>query len=220
MYLAHKGITASALVAAITLAASGCGNSTGGGATPEAVFEKAAAAAKKKDWKAFCGCLTEESRDEMAGSLVVMTVMMKGVGGLAALGGEEAAKEMKDQMEKTDAVLKKHGITEESVGKVDMKTLAAGGRDKVKETMNDLLKPVKDRDALIADILNAMMEGKDEKENPFKKIGDSKLSDVKIDGDSAKGTIVSTVDGEETKNPIEFKKGSDGWRIHLDMKRG
>src|SRR4051794_32021323 len=45
--------------------------------TPQEVFNAAMTAAEKKDWKAFCECLTEDSRDGMAGALTLLYLATK-----------------------------------------------------------------------------------------------------------------------------------------------
>jgi hypothetical protein len=49
--------------------------------SPQAVFESAKSAAQREDWEAFCRCLTPESRDQMAGMMIVAAAMMKGFSG-------------------------------------------------------------------------------------------------------------------------------------------
>ena len=74
-----------------------------------------------EDMEKFCGCLTPESQDLMAGVLVMSGAMMKGMAvGMAAMGGDEAKAEAEKKFAPIDEVLTKHGVSPEELEKEDM----------------------------------------------------------------------------------------------------
>jgi hypothetical protein len=186
------------------LLAGGCGG--GGHKTPEDAFKAARTSLEKEDWKGFSDCLTDDSRDQMAGGFVMIGVMMKLVG---SPGGDEA----KAKLKPIDDVLAKHGLTDEVMKKMpDEKP----GKDpeSAKKAMKKLVEPIKDKGAFIADMMAAMKKmGDGKKENSIPLPKDAELKDVKIEGDTAKGFVVT----KEKKEPIEFRKVGGGWKIEMPM---
>ncbi len=65
-----------ALATPIWLAGCRGGESTGGYDSPEAVHQAMCNAVQAKEWKELAGCLTPESRDQMAGTFVMMGAFM------------------------------------------------------------------------------------------------------------------------------------------------
>ena len=186
------------LLATFAVMFAGCG-SGGGYESPQVVFDAAQAAANKKDWKALCGCITPESRDKMAGGIAFAGAMLQQ---FAALGGEEGKK----KAAKIKSVLEKHGLTE---------TLKAMNSSPVgpEEMTKKLLKLIKDRDAFLADMLTAMDDGNTSSNMPF--AGKATLKDVKIDGDSATGTVVFKKDDGEKSDTMAFKKVEGSWKMDM-----
>ncbi|MEX2186434.1 MAG: hypothetical protein WD875_06560 [Pirellulales bacterium] len=178
------------------------GNAVVGGATPEETFKMAAAAVEKSDWKRFSLSMTAESQEMMAGSMAMGGMMMQA---FAELGDQDAA-----AAKKMKQTLQKHGLTDEFFKKLD-----EGGQPKnEQEAMKLVLKPVKNRPQFIADMMAAMKSMKGfEDESPFNK--NSALKDVKIDGDSSKGTIEYERDGEKKTDPVAFKKVGDKWLMDI-----
>jgi hypothetical protein len=181
----------------------GCSNSggSGGGATPEETFKSAQAAAEKNDYKAFMSTMTPESQETYAGMIAFGGAMVQAFAGLGGPEGAEDAKKVKE-------VLDKHGLTEETLKKADPTAAdpIAG--------MKSLVEPVKDKPAFVADMMAALKSSKDFKDkSPLQK--GTTLKDVKIDGDSAKGTIETEVEGKKESSPIGFKKIDGKWLIDL-----
>ncbi len=193
------------LLALLGLMAPGCGKSGGTThATPEDVFKAAKAATDKEDWKGFCDCLTDDSRDTFAGGMAFAGAMMKAFGGL---GG----KDLQAKLKPIDDVFNKHGLTEEAL----KKTPGGGAEKDMAKAMKELVAPVKDKSAFVADMLAALKqagEGKGKDSGPFPK--DAVLKDLKIDGNTAKGVIVTKQGGEKSE-PIEFRKVGAGWKIDI-----
>lgn len=184
----------------------GCG---GGASSPQGAFNNLKAASEKKDVKAVMDCMSEDTVNSMAGAMAMSGVMMKG---MAGLGGANMPAEVKDSLQKMDAVLTKHGLTDEYLKKQESKTKAGPGDFDTKN--KEFLSVVKDKPAFIADMLNAMpkKDGKTAGEEMFSRKWKS-LKDVKINGDTATGTAVLSEDGKDTEEPMAFKKEKDGWKI-------
>ena len=207
--LANSRTVAAGMVLAILLlpALHGCGSKGGAThATPDDVFQAAKAAAAKEDWKGFCDCLTDDSRDTFAGGMAFAGVMMKAFG---ELGGKEAQGKLKP----IDDVLSKHGLTEENLKKMEKAPPLGGGEKDMAKAMKEMAAPIKDRSAFVADMVAALkqVEGKGKDQPPFPK--DAVLKDLKIDGDSAKAVVVGRQGDVERSDPIEFRKVGAGWKI-------
>jgi Domain of unknown function (DUF4878) len=168
--------------------------------SPQDVFDAAQSAIKKDDYKAFFGMVTPDSQKMMAGQLVLMGAMIKRFADLDPSG---KAKEM---LKPIDELMTKHGVTEEALKKVKPDT----DKSKASRAMGDL---VKDRPGFVAGMMKILDKntppGK-EKSKPFQ---DAELKDVKVEGDKAKGTVVTKKDDKEKKEPIEFVKIGDSWKI-------
>ena len=159
--------------------------------SPEAVFAAMKQALQQDDWQAAAGFMTEDSQAMLAGSLVFM-------GGLAAAFGAENAGDI-------EALLQKHGITEQSMSEppegIDpteplgmMKALTAG---------------IKDKPAFIGEMIAWMDQQGDGSEVPdFSK---AELSDLSIDGETATATVANI----EEAQPIEFRRVNGTWLVHL-----
>jgi hypothetical protein len=174
----------------------------GGGATPEATFKQAQAAAEKDDWKGLLGNMTVESQEMFAGSMAMVGVMMQA---FAGLGGEEGAAAAKDIKKALD----KHGLTDGVLEKLE----GEAGMDPEK-AIKALVKPVKDRGQFVADMMVAMKKMKGFKDKtPISK--DATLMDLKTTGDTAKGTIEFTQEGEKKTEPIAFKKVKGKWYMDI-----
>jgi hypothetical protein len=172
--------------------------------SPKEVFDAASAAAAKEDWPTLVQCLTDESRDGLAGTLVMGGMLMKGFAALDKDKGKESAKQIED-------VLTKHGLTEEHLKKMDQEPPAKGSdpKDDMK-VLAKLIEPIKDKTAFIAEMMTVMKKVADK--DTLVSFG-NELKDLKIDGDTARGTFLMKQGGKEKQEPIEFRKGSNGWKI-------
>jgi hypothetical protein len=184
--------------------------------TPQEVFEAAKKALQKEDMKGFCATLTDDSRDAFAGVMVLMPMMVKG---FAKFAPEDKQKELLAKLKPLEDVMTKHGLTEEALNKMKGEKPAGKGPEAMKQALKQLVAPVKDRCAFIAEMVAAFkkVDGK-AKEGPIDIKGE--LKDVMIDGDKAKGVIVGTKDGKEKRDPIEFRKIAGSWKIDLPMDMG
>jgi hypothetical protein len=180
--------------------------------SPQAVFETAKSAAEREDWETFCGCLTPESRDQMAGMLVVVAAMMRGFGGLAALGGPEKAQAAQAKIKPIVDVLDKHGLDEATLKSMRPTPMQVGQTPP--DQLQRVLAPIKDRSQFIADMINAMKQfGAPQDSKPLQ--SDARLENVVIDGDAATGTVVQTRNGVERRDEMRFKRIGVSWKIDL-----
>jgi hypothetical protein len=194
--------------------------------TPEECFQFAQQAANQKDYVAAVDCMTEDTQETMAGVMVTAGTMTKAVAGMAAAFGDasEDAEKVQASLEKIDAVLEKHGVTDQTLEEAAQAgglggafADAAGGAEQdpeqAMEGIRAMAAPVKDPRTFIADMITAMDGlGDNAGENPVQGFA-GELTNVQIKGDQATATVKKS-DGQE--NPIGFKKTNRGWRIHLD----
>lgn len=192
-----------------TASVAGCG---GNYSSPQATFETAKTAATSENWKAFFDCATPNSLDQIAGSMVFSASMMKGLGGLSGLGDPDKANKINAAMEKMDAVLEKHGVTEDAMKQAVDSAKPKPGQFSMPD-FGSLSSMVTNKSQFIADMIVAMRSIEDlPDDDPFSgKFEDAVLTNVKIDGESATGTIESG--GKE--NPVTFKNISGEWKIDL-----
>lgn len=185
----------------------------GSGRSPEAVFESAKTAAEKQDWEGFCECLTPESRDQIAGMLLMGAMVARGFSGMAALGGPDTVREVEEKFKPLADVLDKHGMDEET-----MKSLRSEGPIRPgatnQEKLNRVLAPIKDRNQFVADMIVAMQSmGNRDQSTPFQ--SDATLEDLEVTGDTATGFIVQTRSGTQKRERIDFKRINGSWKIAL-----
>ena len=182
--------------------------------SPQAVYSAARKAAAKEDWKTLCGCLTDDSRDMMAGGMVMMPLFVKGMVAAFAKGKPDVAKKMAAQFKPLDDVLTKHGLTPAVLDKMKKaKKPDPKDPESQKKAMKRLVAPIKDRCAFIADMAAALkkMPGA----GPGKPPISGELKDVKVSDDSASGVEVQTVGGKEVRRTIKFRKVGRSWKMEL-----
>jgi hypothetical protein len=170
----------------------------GGASTPEAAFQNMKKAAQDKNWRAYCNCLTEESQDTMAGMMVLSGSMMQALGGLAGNQNQVG--------EKIKGVFEKHGLSADAVEKLKNE----GPPMSMDKGLSSLSSAIKDRAGFLADMMEVMSEfGDAKKVTPV--MDDATLTDVKIEGDTATGTV--TAGGRS--GPMHFKRVGSQWKIDL-----
>ncbi len=178
--------------------------------SPQEVFNAASGAAAKEDWETFSNCLTEDSRNNVAGMLVISATFMKAFGEMDKTKGKERFKPVDD-------ALKKHGVTDEMLKSKDINPINPDANAQ-RQMIAKLAEPIKDKAAFIGDMMRALKQVSDSKNSMTPLEGE--LKDVKVDGDTAKGTYVSKKGGKEKSEPIEFRKVDGGWKIELPMTPG
>ena len=171
-----------------TLALTGCGGP--GGGSPQAVFERAKAAAKNEDYHELMNCIHVDDVKNFASVMVTMTQKLQ------ALSQAPIAPNMiKELMEKFENVLKKHNITRDKTFDINqvanVRGLAADMMEVGKDFTNSTL-PIPQTSFSAA-------------------YRDATLGEVKINGDKATGSIAS---GERTST-IHFRNEGGRWYIGL-----
>ena len=184
--------------------------------SPQACFDEAKTQIIKKNYDGFCRCLTPDSQNLMAGMFSMLPSMMKS---FAALGGEEAIKEIDAKFAKINDVIKKHGIEADKLPDMTEIMKIQQDEDKMKARFNKMLAPVKDRAAYLADLMKAL-ESLQEGQPGAASIADAingELKGLTVTGDSATGTLVVKKNGQDQEQPFNFKKIDGGWLIDLPM---
>jgi len=180
----------------------GCGGSYD---TPEATFQTMRVAANNKDMRGMFGCITDESLEMMAGTLVLAVKTPMGITAMTQSLSADEAKQARDAVE---AVCENHGVTDDAVKEKTANPLALFTPDGIR----GLSSVVDDKAAFVADMWNALQ--------PFGNLSNlseeftaqlsGELKNVSINGEQATATIVMK-NGEA---PLEFRKTPAGWKVH------
>lgn len=195
-------------IASLCLAAlAGCGSSIGH-STPQECAYAAKAALDSNDIEALFDCLTVETQDVLAGSIVQHVNAFNTFGrGMAALQGAKAAASIEKTLGELNSVLDKHGVDDASLQNISSSLSAVNDP----QASAVVAKVVKDKRAFIADIFAA-----------FKRLGKGvgnlgdryagEVKGLKVDGDKA----VATIAGPSGEEHLDFRKTAAGWKLHID----
>lgn len=169
---------------------SSCGK-TGGGATPQELFEKSQVAAKAKDWGAWFDLVHPADVDV---TLFHFTY-------IASMAGKHDAKEAQAFAE----FMKSHGVPVPGPGeKLDMSTT-----EKLRATVQNLFKDVKDKRGFFLDTMRRLDAATKPPEGP---LPETTIKEVKEAGETARITLVT---GDQETEFLARK--SDGrWFIGFD----
>jgi hypothetical protein len=186
-------------IATVVLALAGCGgggSSSGGGATPQAVFDNFKSAAKTKDYKTAFAQTTPDSQEMVAGAMAMGMSMFS----------------MMDPKKDPEAnqILEKHGVK-----KLDM-TGPPPNMNDPKSFMKQMVGGVKDKPACIAEIITWMEKNANQNGEAApgtEEFANATLEDVKVDGNSATGTIKTKKGDVERKQDAKFQKIGDLWFV-------
>jgi hypothetical protein len=184
--------------------------------TPEEVFEAAKMAARKEDWKGVCATLTDDSRDLLAGALVLTPLRFKARAKLA--GPRE--KDILAKLKPLDEVLARHGLSETVLNNILAAQAETDPREAIKLPVKRLLAPIRDRCAFIADMFNTLKKVDESKARRGPINADAELKDVKIKEDRAAGVIVTRTGGKEQREPIAFRRVQGSWKMELTLGQG
>jgi hypothetical protein len=187
--------------------------------TPQEVFDAAEKAEARDDFKTLVHCYTPRSQQKLA--LMLGAWFGYGRSQLKDKSDEKTKKELEEAKPVFDA-LDRHGLTVEAVEKIKKD---AGKDDEKAEKA--FLALIKDPAAFLIDVAAAAKKVGAFPKSPDKT--EKKLTDVKIDGDKATGTVTVTTtrpakDKEkerktERKQTMTFEKVKGGWRIDEENKR-
>jgi hypothetical protein len=208
--MAHIDGFRSLIVVGAMLFLAGCGESSstasGDFSSPEATLATAKAAAADKDYRTFAACFTPEGQETMAAGFVMIGGMMQ----FMMEKDEDNPEKGKASAAKIKQVLESHGVTEGNRPKITLDMNA--DRESQNKELRKLSEPVKDKPAFIAEFLGVLSEVGDK---PDARILESNaaLKDLKIEGDTASGTLVQTRETKESTTPIVFRKVGQDWKI-------
>jgi hypothetical protein len=175
--------------------------------SPQAVFDAATAAAKKKEWRAFHGCLTKDSGDVLAGQIAFLGLMIRGFAELDKTG------KTKEKLEPLEKIYEKHGLTREVLEKMKKDAKPSKDPKEMALAMKKLAGPIKDKAGFINEVLGLLDKVNPNKEkNPLE---DAELKGVKIDGDRATGTSVTKSEGKAKEDKLTFLKEGGGWKLEM-----
>lgn len=167
-------------------------------ATPQDAFDGMQAALKKNDMRGFCDCLTDDSRDILAATMLAELFTNKQKG--------------------ADNILEKHGIGAEALVKMEREFKAVihpqAPMEVKQEAAQTILAPVKDRTALVVDIAVLKVS---KVFDELKILGEFKLGKVQTAGTVAVAEISKA--GMEGGGAMEFRKQGDSWRVNLFPER-
>ena len=169
------------------------------GVTPEATFEGMKQAASKKDWPGFVSGMTSDTQNMMIGGFTMMA--MPGIPGGEKLQG-------------LPELLTKHGAKPLTLNDL---IATQGDQKKMMDLMSKAGADVKDKPACIGEVMVVMEKslGDDNKIGKnFDDIASTTLADVKIDVDTASGTIKSKK-ADQKDEKITFKKVDGKWYMDV-----
>jgi hypothetical protein len=181
--------------------------------TPQECHAAGVEAFHKKDHKTWVGCLAPQAQKALASELAVDFASDRA--GYAKLEEKEREAVVK-ALEPVYDVMDRHGLTQKATKDVT-KSKDAREQEKARKAVLEL---IKNPETFLVDLYAALdkLEGKP-KEQPRPR---EKLTDVKIDGDKATATIVTTTGKgkKETQNkePVKFEKINGSWRMIPDFK--
>ncbi|NUQ61815.1 MAG: hypothetical protein HUU20_04960 [Pirellulales bacterium] len=189
--------------------------------TPEEAFRAYQEALSKKDWKTQIRVLDRESQAKVVEFAALMTVSIAEPG--------PAVRE----------VFRKHGVAIPAAGKAaervvddvsDTEEEGESSRSQAPPQRPPLAAAVQDKPAFYAELM-AALEAEEEKhlpQNPvlklmakkakkeaMKLIATAKLTNVRIESDTAQATMVFAADDEEVETPVLFKRFGGRWFLHM-----
>ncbi len=171
---------------------SGGGGEAAGGDSPQDVFNKIKDGFESGDYEASFRCVAPEGQDQMLFGMMMAL-------GFATMGKEDAEAEVK-------GILKKHGVRVDE----DEEGIDLGDEAAMKEAIAKTFKDVKDKPALFQELMEAA-EKHTVQMGPFVPEA-AQLKNVKIEGDTATGTISS----EQGEEEAEFVKKDGRWYAKFD----
>lgn len=182
--------------AAVLCLVTGCGGGGGGagGDSPQDAFNKIKNGFQSGNYDAALRCVDPDSHDQMLfGTMLVV--------GFATMGKEGADAEVK-------GILQKHGVKTDKDNEDEKIDLSDEGA--MKKAMAKTFKDVKDKPALFHELMK--VAEKYTKQTNALVPENAELKDVKIEGDTATGTISS----EKGDNEAKFVKKDGRWYAKFD----
>jgi hypothetical protein len=177
--------------------------------SPQEVFDAIRQASQKDDGRAWCQCLTDESRDLLAATLVVEEFSRK------QDKEKIVTEEQKAHVQAIEKVFAQHNLTDEFLMKMQREFLTlshpkAPLEEKVKAART-VTGPIKDVNGFVADLFQAVQKST-RSESPLAMWKNAKLTEVQISGRTAEGVISI---GPGQPQPFLFRKQGESWRLDL-----
>lgn len=197
------------------LTAAGCGDSDGAASSPEDAYNAATAAAQKNDYRTYTKYLTPGSLDQLAIGLLSSAEAIDADRKSGTVSGRPApdADEQK-QWDKVQQVLEKHKINLADL-EADPSTADSADAEVVIRAILDqrkhVIDQIKDKPGFVHDMMQAYRRPEDEEQ--AKAAPESKLTDVKIDGERATAKVKFKYEGKEIVSPVYFRRLEGAWRI-------
>ncbi|TWT62690.1 hypothetical protein [Rubinisphaera italica] len=161
---------------------------------PEATFATFKTNIEAGNWKAGANCLTEDSQASLCGVMIFMS-------SLTAAFDPDSKKGF-------EALMKKHGAGPDAESPFPgLEPPAANGDPQ--NMMRMLGSAIKNKPAFLEDLMGWMSESGGNFD--LGKVTDANLEELKIDEDKATAIVVN----DDKRNPIEFQRMKDRWKIHL-----
>jgi len=176
--------------------------------TPQDVFDAFVTAGEKDDWKTLIAVMAPEAQKDAAATIAVLFGADRP---MLEESNDEKVKELIKAFKPIYDALDKHGVTVKVLKEVK-KSKDPKEMEKSKKVVSAA---IKDHEAFFVDVMAAFDKLGFGGEKPKTK---EELKDLKIDGDKAKGTVVRTTTTKDKKEkvkkePVEFVKINDSWRI-------
>ena len=177
--------------------------------SPQEVIDAIRLASQKDDARAWCQCLTDESRDLLAATLIVEEFSKK------QEKEKTGTEEQKALIHAVDKVFAQHGLTEEFLMKMQREFLTlshpkAPMAEKVKAA-RAVIAPVNDPNGFVADLFQTVQKTS-RSESPLSMWKNAKLTDVQITGKTAEGVV--SIGPGQPENYL-FRKQGESWRLDL-----
>lgn len=170
--------------------------------TPAATYDTYSAAVKRKDVKGMMACYTPQSRRTMSGTFALLFVVLRRT---MDKGGGPPQKQFDGVM----AVLDRHGLTPQATKGVNFTIDKMGQQEDVTEQTRSLLALVRNPDALLVDLFEALFKATGD---DFGGGGEASLRDLRITGDKA---TARTVGNPSLAASDPFRKGGNNDAIHF-----
>jgi hypothetical protein len=178
--------------------------------TPQEAFTAALNATMTDNWKAFYECLSDDSRDLLTCFAAVTGFLTKELTNPAILTDE-----LKAVLRSLNETFKTHGLTDDHMNRfitIGNASSKQKSQEELKKETQEMLKPVKNRRAFITDTFVALR-----KLNAFKGkfLEGAELKDLRINGESATGIILTKKENKELRLSIGFKRIDGSWEVDL-----
>jgi hypothetical protein len=182
--------------------------------SPEESFQAARAALDNNDIRAFSKTLTPETVDV----LIVGLGMGKGIKlNLAvAFAREDEIERCKNELGEFKTILQKHGLSEANLRpiKIDKDISPA----ELRRIVSKAVEPVKDRTGLLVELVRFSQKCAEHKKGAVFDFGKNpELKDVVVTGDTARGVLRVTKNGQESRESLNFRRVDGSWKIDVPI---